>query len=83
MRRQMQGYVLLSYEPSPNPRPKMLIQEFCDLGWTDIFPALQESPSQNRYGIRMGLDQVCHDLGELTFIFQGCDPSLLVGKQRG
>ena len=79
----MQGYMLLSYEPSPNPRPKMLIQEFCHLGRTNVFPALHEAPSQSRYGIGMGLDQVGHYLGESTFIFQGRDASLLVGKQGG
>lgn len=61
----------------------MLVEESGHVCWTDVFPALEESPREDRYRICVRLYEVGHYLCELDFLFQGVDLPLLVREQGG
>lgn len=75
--------MLLSNQPGSNPRPQMLVQKLGHIRRTDVLSTLQKPTGKYRYGFRMRLYQICHDLCELDLIFQRVDLPLLVRQQSG
>lgn len=61
----------------------MFVQEACDIAWTDVFPGLQEAPSQDAYSVRVCLDEISHDLCELDLVLEGRDLVLSPWQQGG
>lgn len=60
----------------------MFVQEACDIAWTDVFPGLQEPPSQDAYSVRVCLDEISHDLCELDLVLEGRDLVFSPWQQR-
>ena len=83
LRGQVQRDVLFGDQPRPDPGPQVLVQKPRHVPRTDVFPTLEEPPRQDRYGVRVRLHEVGHDLCELDFLVQRVDLPLLVGEQGG
>lgn len=58
----------------------MLVEKPGHVHRTDVFPALEESPGQDGYGVRVRLHEIGHDFGELDLLFERVDLALLVGE---
>lgn len=77
----MQSQMLLRNQPGSDPRAKVGVQKLGDLSRADVLSTLQEAAREDRDGVCVCLDQVCHHLRELLLLLQGRYLPLLVREE--
>lgn len=75
--------MLLGDQTRAYPSSEMLVKKARHVSRIDVLSALEETPGQYRYCIRVCLNKVCHDLGELDLILKVAYASFLVRKECG